>query len=110
MATSSRFANWDAADYQHEFRRLAAEATDPLFREKFNALADQLEPLGREFIRETAYCGHDLSAVMEELQAIAARDRYCHRPRGFERECDTLYRDVDRAIERVREVRGCCFA
>jgi len=108
MATN-RFANWEAADYQREFRRLAGEAGDDRFREKFHALADQLEPLGREFIRETATCGHDLSAVMAELQGIAARERYCNRPRGFERECDTLYGDVDRAIEHVREVRSCCF-
>jgi len=108
MATN-RFAKWDASDYQQEFRRLASTSTDSLFREKFNALADQLEPLGREFIRETADCGHDLSAVMEELQGIAARDRYCNRPRGFEHDCETLYRDVDRAIDHVRDVRSCCF-
>ena len=51
----------------------------------------------------------DLSAVMEELQGIAARDRYCNRPRGFEQDCETLYRDVDLAIDHVREVRSCCF-
>jgi hypothetical protein len=108
MATN-RFANWEASDYQSEFRRLAGASSDAAFREKFNALADQLEPLGREFIRESASCGHDLSAVMDELQGIAARERYCDRPRGFERECEILYGDVERAIQHVQEVRTCCF-
>jgi len=109
MATTNRFANWEASDYQREFRRLATQSSDSMFQEKFHALADQLEPLDREFIRETASCGHDLSAVMEELQGIAGRDRYCDRDRGFEHECETLYADVDRAIDHVREVRSCCF-
>lgn len=108
MATN-RFANWEASDYQREFRRMATETNDRQFREKFGALASQLEPMGREFIRETASCGHDLGAVMQELQGIAARERYCSRPRGFEQECESLYRDVDQAIEHVREVRSCCF-
>lgn len=106
---TNRFASWEAADYQREFRRMARNSGDEAFRDKFHALADELEPLGREFIRETAACGHDLGEVLEELQGIAARERYCDRPRGFEQECETLYREVDRAIGRVREVRGCCF-
>ena len=108
MATT-RMESWDVGDFHNEFRSLARKSSDEVFCEKFNALADELEPLGREFMRETAGCGRDLSAVVEELHGIAAKDRYCDRDRGFGQECESLYRDVDRAIEHVREVRGACF-
>ncbi len=106
---TKKMENWEVSDFHHEFRSLAQKSTDEAFRTKFNALADELEPFGREFIHETAGCSHDLGAVVEELHGIAARDRYCDRDRGFEQECESLYRDVDRAIEHVREVRGACF-
>ncbi len=108
MATK-RMEQWEVGDFQHEFRNLARSSSDEAFCGKFHALADELEPFGREFIRETAGCGRDLGALVEELHGIAARDRYCDRDRGFDQECESLYRDVDRTIEHVRQVRGACF-
>jgi hypothetical protein len=107
--TSERMQNWDLGDYHEEFRRLAEGSRDAAFRERFGALADAIEPLTREFVRETAGCGHDLGGFLQELAGIAARDRYCDRPRGFEETCDALYGDVDAAIRKAEELRGCCF-
>ncbi|MDW7712172.1 MAG: hypothetical protein SCH98_17030 [Deferrisomatales bacterium] len=108
MVTKRR-EDWDAGDFHGEFRSLAQSSSEETFRGKFHALADELEPLGREFVRETVGCGREMSAVMEELHGIASRDRYCDRDRGFRQECESLYQDVDRAIEHVREMRGACF-
>ena len=107
--TSVRMQNWDVGDFHHEFRRLAEGSRDEVFRARFGALAEALEPLTREFVRETAACGHDLGGFLEELAAIAARDRYCDRPRGFEETCGTLYDDVDAAIRKAGELQDCCF-
>lgn len=106
---TKRMEKWEVSDFQHEFRTLAEQSSDETFREKFRALADELEPFGREFIRENAGCGRDLSAMVEELHGIAARDRYCDRDRGFEGECRSLYHDVDRAMEHARQLRSACF-
>ncbi len=56
----------------------------------------------RVFVRETAACGHDLGRFLEELSAIAARDRYSDRTRGFEETCGSPYGDVDGAIRKAR--------
>jgi hypothetical protein len=104
-----RTANWDAGDFYQEFRKLARNSTNEVFREKFNALAVELEPLGREFIREQVGCGRNLDSVLEEVQLIAARSGYCDEPRGFDQECEALYRDVDRAISDLRSLREGCF-
>ena len=106
---SKRMENWDVGDFHDEFRRLAKGSKDEVFRSKFGALADALEPMDREFVKETAGCGHDLGMFLEELAAIAARDRYCDRPRGFEETCGSLYGDVDGAIRKAEEFRSCCF-
>jgi len=107
--TSERMRNWDVGDFHQEFRRLADGSRDEVFRARFGALATALEPLTREFVRETAACGHDLGGFLEELASIAARDRYCDRPRGFDGTCATLYNDVDGAIRKAEELQGCCF-
>jgi hypothetical protein len=106
---NKRMENWDAADFGRHFRGRAETSPDAAFKEKFGALAAALEPMGREFCRETAACGKNLTSVMEELQAIAGREGYCERPRGFESECDTLYQEVDRAISHVGSLRDVCF-
>ncbi len=107
--TSKRTEQWDLGDFQGEFRHLAERSKDGTFREKFGALADALEPMTREFVRETWGCGHDLGALLGDLSEIAARDRYCDRPRGFEETCGSLYGDVDAAIRKAEEFRNCCF-
>jgi len=74
--------NWGVGDLHHEFRRREEEWEEEAFRAKLGALADALEPMPREFVRETAGCGYDLGRFLEELSAIAARNRYCDRTRG----------------------------
>lgn len=106
---TKRMESWEVSDFQHEFRSLAEKSSDETFRTKFSALADELEPFGREFIHESAGCGHDLSAMVEELHGIAARDRYCDRDRGFQKECESLYHDVDRAVGHAQQLRSTCF-
>jgi len=69
-----RTENWDAGDFYREFRKLASEATDGIFREKFNALAVELEPLGREFIVEKIGCGRNLDSVIEKVSILQKVD------------------------------------
>jgi hypothetical protein len=106
---AKRTENWDAGDFYREFRKVASQASDEVFREKFNALAVELEPLGREFIIGKVGCGRNLDSVMEEVQAIGARSGYCEKPRGFERECQSLYHEVDKTITDLRALREACF-
>lgn len=106
---NKRTENWDAGDFGRHFRGRAAASSDGAFREEFARLAETLEPMDREFCRETAKCGRDLSSVIEELEEIAGREGYCERPRGFEAECGGLYQDVDRAIAHIAHVREECF-
>jgi hypothetical protein len=104
-----RTENWDTGDFYREFRKLASEAKEGVFSDKFNALAKELEPLGREFIIEKVGCGRKLDSVMEQIQLIRARSGYCRKPRGFEAECGSLYSDVDKAIMDLRALREVCF-
>jgi hypothetical protein len=46
---------------------------------------------------------------MGELQTLAGRAGYCRRPRGFERECDDLFHEVDEVIGRIASLRETCF-
>ena len=108
MATK-RMENWDAGDFCKNFRHEAQSSSDDLFREKLNALADAIEPMNREFCEETVRCGRDLSSVMEELQSIAARMGYCSKPRGFGRDCASLYDDMKETIRHVETLRSACF-
>jgi hypothetical protein len=104
-----RTQNWEASDFCREFKKIAVTSPDEMFREKFGALAAELEPLEREFIREKFGCGGNMDAVLEEMQHIAARSGYCSKPRGFERDCQTLYQEVDQAIAHLRSLREGCF-
>ncbi|MBI5015530.1 MAG: hypothetical protein HZB55_08555 [Deltaproteobacteria bacterium] len=107
--TNRRMQDWEAGDFSQHFRKLAAASKEKQFQERFAALAGALEPLDREFFRETARCGRDLTAVVENLQRIAGREGYCDRPRGFDTDCEVLYRDVDHVIARVGSLREGCF-
>jgi hypothetical protein len=101
--------SWDAADFGRHFRNVASSSPDETFRQKFGALGAQVEAMDAEFCRETANCGRNLASVMGELESIAGREGYCTYPRGYERDCDALYQDVDRAISHVGSLRETCF-
>lgn len=106
---AKRMESWDAGDFGRCFRGAAARSTDDTFRKTFSALAETLEPMDREFCKETVGCGRNLSAVLDEVQSIAARMGYCERPRGFEGDCRQLYQDVARVTDRVEALRQSCF-
>lgn len=105
-----RTEDWDASDFYVAFRDAAKTAKDDRFREKFNALADAIEPLQREFEKETVRCGKGTASLLEDLQWIAAKMGYCSAPRGFEKECEELYDRLGQAIGKVESLRGSCFA
>jgi hypothetical protein len=107
---SKRMENWDAGDFSKSFRIAAQKSENEMFREKFHALADALEPMDREFIHETVSCGIDLGDVMKEVQDIASRMGYCNHERGFEHTCEEIYQSVDRVVDHVVSLRGECFS
>ena len=109
MATK-RMEEWDAGDFGRSFREAANHSEDPVFSEKFHALADALEPMDREFIHETATCGIDLGEVLTEVNDIASRMGYCSHERGFEQTCEEIYQDVDRVVNHVVSLREVCFS
>lgn len=106
---AKRMESWDAGDFYTAFQTAADQATDPQFQERFRALATAIEPLQREFARETVGCGRDLAEVMDDLAGVAARMGYCERPRGFAQECDALHDRLCRAIASVNSLRDACF-
>jgi hypothetical protein len=101
--------DWDAGDFSKSFREAADHSENQQFREKFHALADALEPMDREFIHETVSCGADLGSVLTEVRDIASRMGYCNHERGFEHTCEEIYRDVDRVVDHVVNMREVCF-
>ncbi|MEW6488254.1 MAG: hypothetical protein AB1578_10130 [Thermodesulfobacteriota bacterium] len=106
---AKRMEDWDAGQFYAAFHGAAEKAADAKFREKFEALAKAIEPLQREFARQTAKCGPEIGSLMEDLQWIAAKMGYCEKPRGFERECEDLYRRLCQAIAKVNSLRDTCF-
>jgi hypothetical protein len=100
-----RTEHWEAGDYYQEFQRASQSAADEGLRAKMRALAQEVEPLDREFCRETASCGRDMGSALEELQAIAERLDSC----GTEDGCRALHPDVDRAIAHLQALRENCF-
>lgn len=50
-----------------------------------------------------------MASLMEDLPWIAAKMGYCAEPRGFEKECEELYRRLGQAIDRVNALRDSCF-
>jgi hypothetical protein len=106
---AKRMENWDAADFGRYFRNSANAASSGTCRDKLNSLADVLSPMGGEFCRETASCGRNLAAMIEEISSIAGRSGYCAKPRGYDHECEALFQDVDQAVSRVESLRETCF-
>lgn len=106
---AKRMEDWDAGQFYVAFREAADMAVDEKFQKKFSTLAQAIEPLQREFARETAACGTEMASLMEDLQWIAAKMGYCAKPRGFEKECAALYQKLEEAVAKVNGLRGTCF-
>ena len=85
---TKRMEYWDAGDFCRTFRDAARGSRDEQFRGQFDALADALEPMDREF---------------------AACVGYCAEPRESEQECSQLYGDVEEAIRHIETLRAQCF-
>jgi hypothetical protein len=105
---ASRTENWSIGDFLSHFEKAIDRAVDQRFKDKFHALAGELELLDTEFLKEQKGCGTPLDALIDKLQSLTGRLGYCEHPRGFEAECDTLYRDVDAAVKSVSEFRLSC--
>jgi hypothetical protein len=101
--------NWDAGDFSRCFREAARGSQDPMFSERFHALADALEPMDREFIHETVGRGIDLGDALREVRDIASRMGYCTHERGFAHTCEDLYREVDQVVDHVVSLWEVCF-
>ncbi|PLX41420.1 MAG: hypothetical protein C0608_05655 [Deltaproteobacteria bacterium] len=106
---ASKYERWEVGDYMKHFLTKAKKTKEELFREKFNALGENLEHLDVEFMRENSWCGADLGELMGELHNIAAELGYCEVDRGYGRECERLYAEVDAAIEKTRQLEERCF-
>ena len=106
MATMTE--NWSVGDYLSHFEKEITRAVEPRFKEQFKELAGELEHLDSEFLLESAGCGAGLDPILEQLHSLAGRLGYCERPRGFEKECDLLFGDVQKAIGTVKKFRSTC--
>ncbi len=99
---------WSIGDYLEHFVKEAEKSDDKRFLLAFEGLAEQLELLDSEFIKETRGCSAGLAPLFDRLHSIAGRLGYCERPRGFESECDDLYAEVEKAVEEARAFRVSC--
>lgn len=106
MATTTE--NWKAEDYLVQFEKAIERASDEKFKEVFRELAGELSLLDAEFLAEGVGCNKNLDDLLEIFHSIYGRIGYCERPRGFERECETLYKDVALAVELVQRFRTSC--
>ncbi|GAB4269822.1 MAG: hypothetical protein Kow0092_24000 [Deferrisomatales bacterium] len=104
-----RTERWEAGDFARWFRQAAHCTRNETTREKLEALARELEPLDREFIRESARCGGELSDTVKHLGAVADRVGACMRGDLETSECHALWHDMDEVIGEVRSMRSACF-
>lgn len=105
---ASRMDNWSVSDYLHHFEKEVERAAEARFKKKFAELAAELELLDSEFLKASKGCAKGIDPLIDQLYSLAGRLGYCEHPRGYEEECDKLYRDVDRAISSVRSFRDVC--
>ena len=105
---ASRMENWSIGDYLKHFEKEVDLAAEDRFKVQFKALAHELEELDSEFLKETKGCSKELDPIFDQLHSLAGRLRYCETPRGFEKDCNILYGDVDKAIKAVSDFRKSC--
>lgn len=105
---ASRSENWSISDYLVHFEKEVDLAVEPRFKEKFKDLAAEIEQLDVEFMSKTKGCGKEVDDLIDRFHSLTGRLGYCERPRGYEKDCDVLYRDVEAAIGMVREFRKSC--
>lgn len=100
--------DWKTGDYLVHFEKAAEKSAEEKFRKAFSSLAGELSLLDAEFLAEGMGCSKNLDDLLETFHSIYGRIGYCEKPRGFERECDTLYKDVALAVELVQRFRKSC--
>ena len=69
----------------------------------------ELESLDAQFLRENTECTTQIPHLMEELHSLAGRLGYCETDRGFHRDCELLYADVDTVVDEVQSLDRSCF-
>lgn len=106
---SVKTENWDAGDFYKAFEQAAERAADEKFSKQFRDLAKAIEPLQREFEKESIRCSKNTAKLVEHLDWVAAKMGYCEKPRGFEKECEALSRKINEAIGEVDTLRKTCF-
>lgn len=100
--------DWSVGEYLSHFEKEIVRASEERFKTAFKELAGELMLLDSQFMTQSKGCGTDLDNVLELFHSLSGRLGYCERPRGFEKDCDKLYADVQKAIERVRTFRNTC--
>jgi len=106
---SVKTENWDVGDFYQAFEQAAERAADEKFSKQLRDLARAIEPLQREFEKESIRCSKDTAKLLELLDGVAAEMGYCEKPRGFEKECGELSRKITKAIDEVETLRQTCF-
>lgn len=100
--------NWSISDYMVHFQQEVDRAAEPRFKDKFKDLASEINQLDVEFMNKTKGCDKNVDDLIDRFHSLTGRLGYCERPRGYEKDCDVLYRDVESAIGMVRDLRKSC--
>lgn len=105
---TSGMETWTISDFLDHFEKEVERAAEERFKVMFKELTAELSLLDAEFMTKKIGCGGDLDGILELFHSISGRLGYCERPRGFERDCDHLYADVEAAVNRVKNFRNSC--
>ncbi len=109
MIMATQMKNWDIGDYANHFLHEAENSQEGQFQESFHRLGGELESLDAQFLRENTECTTQIPHLMEELHSLAGRLGYCETDRGFHRDCELLYADVDTVVDEVQSLDRSCF-
>lgn len=100
--------SWTVGDFLKHFEAEIDRAVEERFKVMFRQLTAEMSLLDAEFMTQKTGCGGDLDNILTLLHSISGRLGYCERPRGFERDCDRLFADVEAAVDRVKKFRQSC--
>lgn len=105
---ASKTDQWSVGDYLNHFVKEIDLAAEDRFKEQFRKLTKELESLDAEFLKETKGCSKGIDPLIDSMHSLVGRLGYCERPRGFEKDCDKLYKDVAETVEKVHKFRESC--
>lgn len=106
---AARMNEREAGDFYREFHEGSRTSPDRRLSAKLEALAKEIEPMDREFCRQTSRCGHEMGSVLEELDTVAERASRCGHLRLAGGECERLFQEVDAAIAHITSLRETCY-